>query len=135
MFRLTTVGFWVPEEKGSDVNLASHLLVDGFTGKYEVAVVVSNDADLLEPHPRLVRAVLGLPVGVVKVGRAARLRLRQAGRLRADGASRTVRSRAAASRADGRPRAPDLEARRVVTEAPTRAPSPRISAPGGVASS
>jgi len=57
---------WVPEEKGSDVNLASHLLVDGFTGQYEVAVVVSNDADLLEPV-RLVRAVLGLPVGVIKV--------------------------------------------------------------------
>jgi hypothetical protein len=57
---------WVAEEKGSDVNLASHLLVDGFTGKYEVAVVVSNDADLLEPV-RLVRAVLGLPVGVLKV--------------------------------------------------------------------
>jgi hypothetical protein len=57
---------WVPEEKGSDVNLASHLLVDGFTGEYEVAVVVSNDADLLEPV-RLVRAVLGLPVGVIKV--------------------------------------------------------------------
>jgi hypothetical protein len=57
---------WVPEEKGSDVNLASHLLVDGFTGRYEVAVVVSNDADLLEPV-RLVRDVLGLPVGVLKV--------------------------------------------------------------------
>jgi hypothetical protein len=57
---------WVPEEKGSDVNLASHLLVDGFTDKYEVAVIVSNDADLLEPV-RLVRAVLGLPVGVIKV--------------------------------------------------------------------
>ena len=57
---------WVPEEKGSDVNLASHLLVDGFLGAYDVAVVVSNDADLLEPV-RLVRKVLGLPVGVLKV--------------------------------------------------------------------
>lgn len=57
---------WVPEEKGSDVNLASHLLVDGSTGGYDVAVVVSNDADLLEPV-RLVREVLGLPVGVLKV--------------------------------------------------------------------
>lgn len=57
---------WVPEEKGSDVNLAAHLLVDGFTGKYEVALIVSNDADLLEPV-RLVRTVLGLPVGVIKV--------------------------------------------------------------------
>ena len=33
------------EEKGSDVNLATRLLVDGFNGKYEQAVVVSNDAD------------------------------------------------------------------------------------------
>ena len=33
------------EEKGSDVNLATRLLVDGFVGKYEQAVVVSNDAD------------------------------------------------------------------------------------------
>ncbi len=57
---------WVPEEKGSDVNLASYLLVDGFLGKYEVAVIVSNDADLIEPV-RLVRAGLGLPVGVLKV--------------------------------------------------------------------
>ena len=62
----TTALVWVPEEKGSDVNLASHLLVDGFLGKYELAVVVSNDADLLEPV-RLVRAILGLPVGVIKV--------------------------------------------------------------------
>ncbi len=33
------------EEKGSDVNLATRLLVDGFNGDYEQAVVVSNDAD------------------------------------------------------------------------------------------
>ena len=31
------------EEKGSDVNLATRLLVDGFNGEYEQAVVVSND--------------------------------------------------------------------------------------------
>ncbi len=31
------------EEKGSDVNLATHLLVDGFRNEYELAVVVSND--------------------------------------------------------------------------------------------
>ncbi|MDE0168706.1 MAG: hypothetical protein OXS29_04225 [bacterium] len=30
------------EEKGSDVNLATRLLVDGFNGDYEQAVVVSN---------------------------------------------------------------------------------------------
>ena len=33
------------EEKGSDVNLATRLLVDGFNGDYEQAVVLSNDAD------------------------------------------------------------------------------------------
>ena len=31
------------EEKGSDVNLATRLLVDGFNGECEQAVVVSND--------------------------------------------------------------------------------------------
>jgi hypothetical protein len=52
------------DEKGSDVNLASYLLVDGFKGEYDVAVVVSNDSDLAEPI-RLVRAELGLVVGVL----------------------------------------------------------------------
>ncbi|MEZ4864595.1 MAG: NYN domain-containing protein [Caldilineaceae bacterium] len=49
------------EEKGSDVNLATHLLVDGFRGRYQVAVVVSNDSDLAEPI-RMVRRELGLDV-------------------------------------------------------------------------
>jgi hypothetical protein len=52
------------EEKGSDVNLASYLLVDGFRGRYEVAVVISNDSDLATPI-RLIRDELRLPVGVV----------------------------------------------------------------------
>ena len=33
------------EVKGSDVNLATHLLVDGFNGEYEQSVVLFNDAD------------------------------------------------------------------------------------------
>jgi uncharacterized LabA/DUF88 family protein len=37
------------EEKGSDVNLASHLLRDAFKGEFERAVVVTNDSDLTEP--------------------------------------------------------------------------------------
>ena len=52
------------EEKGSDVNLASMLLVDGFRKRYEVAVVISNDSDLVLPIS-IVRDELGLPVGVV----------------------------------------------------------------------
>jgi uncharacterized LabA/DUF88 family protein len=52
------------EEKGSDVNLASHLIADGFHGRYEVAVVVSKDTDLREPI-RIVKEELGLPVGLI----------------------------------------------------------------------
>jgi hypothetical protein len=37
------------EEKGSDVNLASHLVNDGWKNIFDVAVVVSNDTDLVEP--------------------------------------------------------------------------------------
>jgi hypothetical protein len=51
-------------EKGSDVNLASHLLVDGFRARYDLAVVISNDSDLKEPV-RFVREELNAPVGVL----------------------------------------------------------------------
>ncbi|MBE0565686.1 MAG: NYN domain-containing protein [Krumholzibacteria bacterium] len=50
------------EGKRSDVNLAAHLLRDGFTGDFDVAVVVSNDSNLLEPI-RIVQAELGRSVG------------------------------------------------------------------------
>ena len=52
------------EEKGSDVNLAHFLLVDGFRKDYECAVVISNDSDLCTPIA-FVRKELGLPVGVI----------------------------------------------------------------------
>ena len=52
------------EEKGSDVNLATYLLVDGFQKDYELAIVVSNDSDLVEPIKQ-VRDTLGLKVGVL----------------------------------------------------------------------
>lgn len=52
------------EEKGSDVNLASHLINDGHTGQYEQAVVITNDSDLAEPI-RIVREELKLPVGIL----------------------------------------------------------------------
>ena len=52
------------EEKGSDVNLATRLLVDGFKGEYEQAVVVSNDADFASAM-RYVRDDLGLRVTLV----------------------------------------------------------------------
>ncbi len=52
------------EEKGSDVNLATRLLVGGFTGDYEQAVVISNDSDLATPI-RYVSHDLGLRIVVV----------------------------------------------------------------------
>jgi uncharacterized LabA/DUF88 family protein len=52
------------EEKGSDVNLASYLLVDAFKQEYDLAVVISNDSDLAEPI-RLVRSEFGLKVRIV----------------------------------------------------------------------
>jgi hypothetical protein len=52
------------EEKGSDVNLATTLLVDAFAGDFEQAVVVSNDSDLLYPI-EVVQNNFGLPVVVL----------------------------------------------------------------------
>ena len=40
------------EEKGSDVNLAVHLLNDGWLDAYDCAVVVSNDSDIAEANVR-----------------------------------------------------------------------------------
>ena len=37
------------EEKGSDVNLASYLLLDAFQRACDVALIISNDSDLLTP--------------------------------------------------------------------------------------
>ena len=57
---------WVDktEEKGSDVNLATHLLRDGFQKRFDVAVLITNDSDLLEPV-RIIRQELNLPVGIL----------------------------------------------------------------------
>ncbi|MFH1114725.1 MAG: NYN domain-containing protein [Pseudomonadota bacterium] len=52
------------EEKGSDVNLAVHLLNDAWLGLYDCAVLVSNDSDLAEAL-RLVRVHHGKMIGVI----------------------------------------------------------------------
>lgn len=51
------------EEKGSDVNLATYLLLDAFNKDYDSAMVISNDSDLKEPI-RVVREELHKPVGI-----------------------------------------------------------------------
>jgi hypothetical protein len=52
------------EEKGSDVNLASQLLHDAHCSRFECAVMISGDSDLLMPL-RIVKEDLRKPVGVV----------------------------------------------------------------------
>ncbi len=52
------------EEKGSDVNLATYLLLDAFDDNYDTAIVVSNDSDLVHPI-EVVRQRFGKTVGVL----------------------------------------------------------------------
>lgn len=65
------------EEKGSDVNLATYLLLDAYDGDYEVAVVISGDTDLVEPI-RVVRDRLNLTVGVINPHSRKSAELKQA---------------------------------------------------------
>jgi hypothetical protein len=52
------------EEKGSDVNLATYLLLDAFHDQYDGAAVITNDSDLVEPI-RIVRDVLARRIEVL----------------------------------------------------------------------
>src|SRR5262249_25437959 len=56
------VSYAYREEKGSDVNVASHLLLDVLQGAVDAAVVISNDSDLRH-HVQQARA--RVPVGTV----------------------------------------------------------------------
>lgn len=51
------------EEKGTDVNLATHLVHDAHLDRFEVALIVSNDSDLTGAV-RIVRNEVGKVVGV-----------------------------------------------------------------------
>lgn len=51
------------EEKGSDVNLATHLVHDAHRNLFDAAVIVSNDSDLLEAVKIVKR--LGRQVGIL----------------------------------------------------------------------
>lgn len=52
------------EEKGSDVNIATMLLVDAFDDLFDCAVLVSNDSDLKEPLA-IVRQRFGKTIGLL----------------------------------------------------------------------
>ncbi|HEX9991219.1 MAG TPA: NYN domain-containing protein [Chloroflexia bacterium] len=59
----TMVKVYRSEEKGTDVNLAAHLIHDAHLGRYEAALVISNDSDLRE-SVRIVKDEIGKVVGV-----------------------------------------------------------------------
>jgi uncharacterized LabA/DUF88 family protein len=58
--------YWM-EEKGSDVNLACHLVSDAWEDLFDVAAVISNDTDLVEPI-RIVTQKRGKKVILVSPG-------------------------------------------------------------------
>ena len=37
------------EEKGTDVNIATHMIHDAHSGKFDLAILITNDSDLVEP--------------------------------------------------------------------------------------
>ncbi|MEP2463074.1 MAG: NYN domain-containing protein [Henriciella sp.] len=59
----TVVCVTLTEEKGSDVNLGVHLVNDAHLDRFDVALVVSQDSDLLEPM-RIVKA-MGKQVDII----------------------------------------------------------------------
>ena len=59
----TMVEVFKSEEKGTDVNIATHLVNDAHLKCFEAALIVSNDSDLNEAA-RIVKNEIGLTVGV-----------------------------------------------------------------------
>lgn len=41
--------WYVPEEKMTDVNIATHMLIDAFANRFDVALLISGDSDLVPP--------------------------------------------------------------------------------------
>jgi hypothetical protein len=68
----------IPEEKGSDVNLATYLMLDAALGRYDSALVVTNDSDLAEPI-RLVQTEFGRSVTIVHPSQFPARKLRATG--------------------------------------------------------
>ena len=58
------VQVWRLEEKRTDVDLATHLLVDCFSGDFDEAVVISNDSDLTLPI-QMVKTKFSKRIGVI----------------------------------------------------------------------
>lgn len=65
------VSVWKTEEKGSDVNLAVHMLNDAWKNAYDCAVLVSNDSDLAEAL-QLTKSECKKTIGLVTPGSPVR---------------------------------------------------------------
>jgi len=72
-----TVEVLKTEEKGSDVNLATHMLCDAYEQAFDVAVVITNDSDLAEPV-KVVNQRLNKAVGILNPHPHGSFALRQA---------------------------------------------------------
>ena len=59
-----TIEVYRTEEKGSDVNLGAHLLLDAFRDRFDAAIVITGDSDLVTPI-RMACRELKKPVGVL----------------------------------------------------------------------
>lgn len=59
-----TVEVLKTEEKGSDVNLGSYVLLDAFRGDCDLAVMLGNDSDLVTPL-RMVKEEFGTRIGLI----------------------------------------------------------------------
>ena len=59
-----TVEVLKSEEKGSDVNLASYLLIDAYRSDCDISVIVSNDSDLVFPIEHIKQRV-GKVIGIL----------------------------------------------------------------------
>ena len=76
LYQGRTVTVLKTEEKGSDVNLAVDLLHDCVQDRYECAIVVSNDSDILSPI-RIVRRDYGKKIGLASPHTRPSLQLSQ----------------------------------------------------------
>ena len=54
----------IAEEKRTDVNLASHLIYDACNDNFDIAYVITNDTDFIEPI-RMVKEIIGKPIVIV----------------------------------------------------------------------
>lgn len=52
-----SIPIWKVEEKGSDVNLATYLLLDAFNDHFDRALLFTNDTDLCEPVRLVVQSM------------------------------------------------------------------------------